>query len=149
MTDAAKRVRKALMMRYRQGSGVIPISLREQPIRTQYRGLQRKPEDSPFALSPEVMGVQPQGAVDPVAALMSQVNAMAPADPFSAPMGAQGAPQGAPQDPMAALAGLAGGQAPMMAPEGAPPGAAQAQARTPAQAGPGIDQRQVLASLFG
>lgn len=153
MHEVTKRVRQAIMSKYRNPTFSVPLALREAPKRTQFKALM------PESMSQFIEPLPQAGAPDPMmlGGMLGQALDMGgvplPGDPVM-----QG--QGLPADP-AMMMGLGGAQAagnptpsgptPMMAPEGMPaaPGAAQAQARVPVQAGPGVDPTQILAALFG
>lgn len=156
MNKATKKVKDALLSRYKASSFVVPVAMRERPLRTQFRAFmkdaaaQAKPLPTPDPMSP-------MGQADPMMAgqLLGQALDMSGTpDPMQeAQMQQEAAMQqqmAAMQPQMAGMAPQAGPQ-PMMAPEQLPPqpGAAQAQARVPAQSGPGVNSQQILAALFG
>jgi hypothetical protein len=160
MNKATKKVKDALISRYKAQGFVVPVAMRERPLRTQFRAFtkdaaaQAKPLPTPDPMNP-------MGQVDPMMAgqLLGQALDMSGTpDPMQeaqmqqeAAMQQQMAAQMAATQPqMAGMAPQAGPQ-PMMAPEQLPaqPGAAQAQTRVPAQPGPGINSQQILAALFG
>lgn len=149
MHPATKKVRAALMGKYRDPAFAVPVAMQERPRRVQYRALMR--EEPQFVTpTPE----QPQQMGQPDLMMLGGMLGQA-LDLGGVPIPGQIPPM----DP--AMMALGGGQVPgagpggpggpMMAPEQLPaqPGAAQAATRVPAQAGPGIDPSQILAALFG
>jgi hypothetical protein len=156
MNKATKKVKEALMARYKANSFVVPIGMRERPLRTQFRAFtkeaaaQARPMPS-MDMTPPGMGADPMMAGQLLGQALDMTGMPDPMQ--AAQMEQEAAMQqqmAAMQPQMAAVPPPAGAQ-PMMAPEQLPaaPGAAQAQARVPAQAGPGINPQQILAALFG
>lgn len=155
MHDATKRVRQALMSKYRSPTFAVPIAMRERPRRVQFRALMPEtdqqfiePLPDPGPADPMMLGGMLGQAMDmsgvPLPGMEGGSPGMGGGDPMAGAGGAQVATQMAamPPDP---------GPMPMMAPEGLPagPGAPTAQTRVPAQAGPGVNPQQILAALFG
>lgn len=160
MNKATKKVKDALISRYKAPGFSVPVTMRERPLRTQFRAFtkeaaaQAKPLPTPDAMNPMSM-------VDPMMAgqLLGQALDMTGTpDPMQeaqmeqqAAIEQQMAAQMAATQPQMAAAPVQGGPQPMMAPEQLPasPGAAQAATRVPAQPGPGVNSQQILAALFG